>query len=168
MRPKTPLQPQQPHPWSWPTAAAVPHPRRRSSPPVKENVIVHSLCSVLTMWCVLSFVMFCFVFCWKFWLPIGLHRSCSISPTVGEPCQKCSTKYHDRGDATQCIIRAFNNLPCFFQVAVPDRPDGVLRGGRADGLGRRGVAPAAVGRRRPRGKVGAHSSRRAGKVPGEG
>ena len=37
----------------------------------------------------------CFVFDGKFWLPIGLHGSCSISPPDGGTCQKCLTKYHD-------------------------------------------------------------------------
>ena len=51
---------------------------------------------------VYSVAMFCFVFFPKLRLPIGLHSSCSISPTANETCQKCSTKYHDRVDAPQC------------------------------------------------------------------
>ena len=37
----------------------------------------------------------CFVSFWKFRLPIGLHNSCSISPSAGISCQKCFTKHHD-------------------------------------------------------------------------
>ena len=35
-----------------------------------------------TVWRPPSVPMFCQVFFWKFWLPIGLHSSCSISPTA--------------------------------------------------------------------------------------
>ena len=53
--------------------------------------------SSCTMWGVRdhSVAMFSFVFFRMFRIPIGLHNSCSISPTAGETCQKCSTKYHD-------------------------------------------------------------------------
>ena len=37
-----------------------------------------------TIWGIPSFVMFCYVFFRKFWLHIGLHSGCSISPTAGE------------------------------------------------------------------------------------
>ena len=46
--------------------------------------------------------MFGFVFFWKFRFKIGLHSSCSISPTAGGTCQKCFTKHHDSVDAPQC------------------------------------------------------------------
>ena len=46
-------------------------------------------------------MMFCFVFCHKFWLPVGLHISCSIRPTAGGTCQKCFTKHRNSGDKTQ-------------------------------------------------------------------
>ena len=55
-----------------------------------------------TLWGVHSVVMFSFSFFWKFWLPNGLHNSCSISQTAGGTCQKCFTKYHDCVDAPQC------------------------------------------------------------------
>ena len=44
--------------------------------------------------------MFCFVFFQKFRLPIGLHSSCSISPSAGGTL---SAKYHNWLDAPQCI-----------------------------------------------------------------
>jgi len=46
-----------------------------------------------SMWGFLSFATFYFVFFRKFRLPIGLHSSCSISPTAGGTCQKLYTKY---------------------------------------------------------------------------
>ena len=48
--------------------------------------------------------MFRFVFFRKFWLLIGMRSSCSICPTAGGTCQKCSTKYYDRVDAPKCTI----------------------------------------------------------------
>ena len=60
-----------------------------------------------------SVVMFCFVSCQKFRLPVGLHSSCSISPTAGGTCQKSSTKYHDRGDVPQCILSQTSHYESF-------------------------------------------------------
>ena len=37
----------------------------------------------------------CFVFDGKFWLPMWLHSSCSISPLAGRTCQKLLTKSQD-------------------------------------------------------------------------
>ena len=50
---------------------------------------------MLTLCGVHSIEVFCSVFFQKFLLPIGLHGSCSISPTAGGACQKCSTNYHN-------------------------------------------------------------------------
>ena len=49
-----------------------------------------------TVWGVHSDAMFCFVVFLKFWLPVGLHSSCSISHSAGGTCQKCSVKHHNR------------------------------------------------------------------------
>ena len=57
-------------------------------------------------------VMFCFVFCQKFWLPVGLHSNCSISPTASGTCQKCFTKYRNWGDETQCSFPSIVYLSC--------------------------------------------------------
>ena len=46
--------------------------------------------------------MFCYVFCQKFWLIMGLHNSCSISIRAGGTCQKCITKHHDWTDVKHC------------------------------------------------------------------
>ena len=45
-------------------------------------------------------VLFCFLS--EVRLLIGLHSSCSISPTVSGTWQKCSTKHHKWGDAPDC------------------------------------------------------------------
>ena len=50
------------------------------------------------------------------WLPIGLHSSSSISPTAGETFQKCSSKYHDWGDAPQCMPLGCQDK--YFKVTV--------------------------------------------------
>ena len=51
--------------------------------------------SLTTLCGVQSFALFCFVFFQKVRLPNGRHSSCSISPTVGGTCQKCSIKSPD-------------------------------------------------------------------------
>ena len=63
------------------------------------NIVQKRWC---TVWGVLSFAMF-FLFFWKFQLPIGLHNSCSISPTAGGTCKKYLTKHHEWGDAPECM-----------------------------------------------------------------
>ena len=60
------------------------------------------------MWSVHWVAMFCYIFFWKFWLPIGLHSSCSISQRTRGTYQKCSTKYHDWEDAPQYTTNPIN------------------------------------------------------------
>ena len=70
-----------------------------------RDLIVSSLSvihNINTVCVILSVGMFCFVFCQKFRLPIGLHSSCSISPMDDGICHKCFTKYHHCGDDAQC------------------------------------------------------------------
>ena len=62
----------------------------------RSQLLESTLCGVR------SVVIFCFVFLWKFWLPIGLHSSCNISSTASGTFQKYFTKYHDWPDSTQC------------------------------------------------------------------
>ena len=59
------------------------------------SFLSHESCDSCTIWGVPSFVMFSFVFLWKFRLLIGLHNNCSISPRAGGTCQNCFTKHYD-------------------------------------------------------------------------
>ena len=80
-------------------------PRRQKKPQWNDGVVTER---ILKYWAFcnywafstcnirfLSVVMFSLLFFQKFWLPIGLHSSCSVRPTAGGTCQKCSTKHHD-------------------------------------------------------------------------
>ena len=77
----------------------------------------YTLCSVH------SVPMFCFVF---FWLPIGLHSSCSIRPTASGTCQNYYTKCHVRVDAPQCRISIIVHcqvwLVCQIQTSLQGVP----------------------------------------------
>ena len=119
---------------------------------------------VCTLWGVRSVVIFCFLFFWKFHLPIGLHNSCSIRPTAGGTCQKCSKKFHNWVDAPQCMVITDKNriwfgekhilceLPwmkadsvkkwCMLQSLVPG-PRGPLVRSRVAGVPATGVGSAA-------------------------
>ena len=61
-------------------------------------------------------MMFCDVFFWKFGLPIGLHSSCSISPTSSGTCQKCSTKYHDCSVQLEVLITYLASSRSLYQI----------------------------------------------------
>ena len=66
-----------------------------------------------TMWGIPSVVMFCFVFCQKLQLAIGLHSSCSISPKAGRTFHNCFTEYHDCGYETQCTEQGGSSFARF-------------------------------------------------------
>ena len=57
-----------------------------------------------------SVVKFCFALDMKFWLPIGLHSSCSISPPASGTCENFMTKYHGRGDVAHCSFAALQSV----------------------------------------------------------
>ena len=72
------------------------HSCAHSSQFFKAPISLHFVASARSWWLVMLLFL-------KFWLPIGLHSSCHISPTDSGTFQKCFTKYHDWPDATQCI-----------------------------------------------------------------